>query len=99
MEPDETKGVEKGLVVDWASRPVFVLMAAKPGSGKSTLIRSLVYATLKDSIFQQIIVFSPTALMNREYSWLPEHAVREFNSPKQIYTLADKLKKGTAERP
>ena len=97
--PTPDHDAESSLSVDWKSRPVFCLMVAKPGSGKSTLIRSLIYATLSQPVWQQIIVFSPTALMNKEYSWLPKHAVREFSSPKQIYALADKLKKARTANP
>jgi len=55
-----------------------ILLSAPCGAGKSRLVRELVAARISMGALDasNIIVLSGTALLNRDYDWLPASQVR-----------------------
>ena len=88
---------DSALQPNWRERPCMCLMIARPGSGKTTLIKAMIRATLSKPVWDYILVFSPTAHLSHDFDYLPKHAVRNFRSPKQIYAVVDKLTKAKAK--
>ena len=74
--------------------PCLAIMVARRGSGKSYLMRYLLYCMTKAKKFDAVILISPTAAFNGEYSGiLPEKNIIAKFSAEYIYTLLEAQKK------
>lgn len=69
---------------------IFVLIA-KPGSGKSYLIKHIMYQYAKQNYFKNAIVFSSTAEINDDYDYLPEDKLMLYDED-TLMKYVDKLR-------
>lgn len=68
--------------IDWGSlHPSINLLAAAPGSGKSHLIKYLIFNLWKMGKFHHGVVFCPTA-HNGAYDWMPKNVYLTFTKKK-----------------
>ena len=75
---------------DFSRQNIFVLVG-KQGSGKSYMLRNLLYNFTKQNIFQFGVCFTGTAF-NTDYDFLPEDAVHSDYSEERLQQYINKIK-------
>ena len=93
MTDIEESNASDALELDLTSRPIWMICIARAGSGKSVLLRSVMKSAAEQGVYSHIVCYTQTGTcLNSEYSWLPDHAVRECTDVEQIFAIFTKLK-------
>lgn len=90
-DPEE-QAVQQGFEFDFGNRPQICQLFGKCNSGKSEMIRALIYATCArpDPVYKWIIVFTATTFNQFYTQFLPSHCVRKF-SPEAFFDVFRKI--------
>ena len=86
-----TPQIREGLEIDLASRPILISMTGKCNSGKTVLLRSLLYHAARAGTWKWIIVFVGHDFSKDYSEILPEHCVRIF-TPAAYMAVFDKIR-------
>ena len=82
---EESKNEENNIKID---KPPHLkintrtLLISKSGSGKSVLLKQLLYNLLNDYEIHQVFLFSETALFEDEYNFIPKKCIMEYDAKK-----------------
>lgn len=81
----------ENFVKKLTARPSLLLLVGKPASGKSVLIRYLMYIYTKLNYFKYGIVYTPTKL-SRDHDYIDEKYIIEDYSEEHLKNYTDRIK-------
>jgi hypothetical protein len=85
--------------IEVRTRPRIFTFIGACGTGKSFMLKNIIYQMSKRGDFEFGTVFSGTAQFNGEYEWLPDGAKQNVYSEENLQKYLDKLKQWIISNP